>query len=87
MEQARITGRVRTSHGAPVGGAIVALGGSSPRHPDIALVTDDEGRYLFTSLTPGDYTVIATSGGSTQGSAEVQARPGETATADVWLQR
>jgi hypothetical protein len=83
--QAEITGTVRSVDGTPVPGALVALGGSSPRHPDIAIVTDAEGRYRFTGLTPGVYTVQANAAGHPQGTAEVEVRQGEPAELDVHL--
>ena len=82
---AQISGIVTTADGTPAAGATVALGGASPRHPDIGLITDEEGRYRFTGLAPGVYTVIANASGHAQGSAEVEAVPGETATLDVRL--
>jgi hypothetical protein len=82
---AQIAGVVRGAGGEPVPGAVVALGGASPEHRDIAALTDAAGRYRYGSLTPGTYTVIVNAPGRAAASADVAVGEGETASLDFDL--
>ncbi len=56
-----IIGRVLTSDGAPINGAIVLFVGDSPAHDDIAAVTNDAGEFRFAGLAPGHYELLVNS--------------------------
>jgi len=53
-----IAGQVLTSEGEPIAEAAVMITGHSPPHPDIALLTDVQGRYRFDGLLPGEYEIL-----------------------------
>ncbi len=56
-----IAGTVHDSSGAPVGGATVMLWSTSAEQTDLHLVrsASEDGRFLFTSLKPGEYKALA----------------------------
>ena len=58
QESGEIAGAVSTTHGDPVVNAVVMITGDSPPHSDIAALTNDEGRYSFIDLQPGQYTLM-----------------------------
>jgi hypothetical protein len=58
QESGKIAGAVSTSYGDPVVDAVVMITGDSPSHSDIAALTNDEGRYSFIDLRPGQYTLM-----------------------------
>lgn len=58
QEPGKITGQVSTSYGDPVVDAVVMITGDSPPHSDIAALTNDDGRYSFIDLRPGQYTLM-----------------------------
>jgi|GEM_PF-1229837 len=80
--EASIAGQVRTAGGAPIADAVVMITGSSPPHPDIAALTDEQGRYRFDGLIAGRYTLQVNATGYVPRTGEVQARPGEVARLD-----
>jgi hypothetical protein len=80
-----IDGAVRSAAGDPVSEAVVAIGGDSPRHPDIAALTDAGGRYRLSGLTPGRYTVIARAEAFGVAVAAVAVVAGEVARLDLVL--
>ncbi|MGW7075032.1 carboxypeptidase-like regulatory domain-containing protein [Streptomyces sp. NPDC054866] len=53
-----ITGVVRDTSGAPVAGAHVLFTEGPQPLPDIAAVTDTEGRFSLVAPTTGEYTLI-----------------------------
>lgn len=60
---ATITGQVSDAQGQPIAWATVMFTGDSPAHTDIAAVTDGQGRYCYTNLIPGTYTVLVNAEG------------------------
>jgi hypothetical protein len=58
QEPGKIAGQVSTSYGDPVVDAVVMITGDSPPHSDIAALTNDDGRYSFIDLRPGQYTLM-----------------------------
>ena len=58
---ARIEGRVLDGAGHPLAEATVMIVDSEKPHRDIALLTDRHGRFCFTDLEPGGYTLAALS--------------------------
>lgn len=72
-----IRGRVVDAAGRPVADASVYIVKSPGGHPDIALLTGDDGRYALPAVTvPGFYRVGANAVGG-QGVAEVVLSGGE----------
>lgn len=74
-----IAGQVMTASGAPVADAVVMITSPSPPHPDIAALTDEQGRYRFDGLIAGRYTLQVNATGYAPRTGAVQARPGEVA--------
>jgi hypothetical protein len=59
LKRGTILGRVVLPSGTPVGEAAVMLGGNSPAHADIALLSAADGAFELRDLGPGSYTVLA----------------------------
>lgn len=68
-----ISGQVLDPEGRPIGGAAVYIVASPVSMPDIAQLTDDEGRFTLSAPAPGRYTVGARSDrwGAAQAEVEV----------------
>jgi hypothetical protein len=77
-----IQGRVVGASDDPVADAAVMIGGG-PDHPDIAALTDGEGRFSFRGLTPGAYTLLVNTGTTNADAEEVVVRAGESADVQV----
>ncbi|CAM5543820.1 carboxypeptidase-like regulatory domain-containing protein [Streptomyces abikoensis] len=73
-----IRGTVRDAAGAPVAGARVALTGGPVPLPDIAAVTDGDGRFALTAPAEGTYTLMCR-GDSGTATARVQVTPAAAA--------
>lgn len=56
-----ITGLAITKQGIPIAGAGVVIVGESPEHRDIGALTNNEGRYRFDNLLPGNYSILVIS--------------------------
>ncbi|MGQ9927985.1 MAG: carboxypeptidase-like regulatory domain-containing protein [Chloroflexaceae bacterium] len=84
--EASITGQVRTADGAPIADAVVMITGSSPPHPDIAALTDEQGRYRFDGLIAGRYTLQVNATGYVPRTGVVQAHPDEIAWLDFVIE-
>lgn len=54
-----ILGRVRSPDGAPVAQARIAIGDAPVPLPDIAALSDDDGRFVMTAPAPGSYEITA----------------------------
>jgi hypothetical protein len=81
-------GRVSVSGVLPVRGALVqARSTDSPprRIPDIAILTDTDGRYAW-PLLPGGYELSVSVEGCERADRRVRVEPGRVATADFNLQ-
>ncbi|GHE39349.1 hypothetical protein GCM10018785_06190 [Streptomyces longispororuber] len=78
-----ITGRVRDASGAPVPGAHVLFTDGPRPLPDIAAVTDAEGRFSLGAPTAGRYTLTCRADPLTgpPGTAEATVRVGPTPSA------
>ncbi len=74
-----IVGTVRTSSGAPVAAASVALRGVANQ----TTTTDAQGRYRFSSIPPGLYQIVVTKPGFFQTIAAVAVASATTVTADI----
>ncbi|QLE72090.1 carboxypeptidase regulatory-like domain-containing protein [Streptomyces rectiverticillatus] len=60
-----IRGTVRDAAGAPVAGARVAFADGPVPLPDVAAVTDSEGRFALTAPAEGTYTLLCRADGGT----------------------
>jgi TonB dependent receptor/Carboxypeptidase regulatory-like domain/TonB-dependent Receptor Plug Domain len=76
-----IEGTVRTTTGAPIAGANIALQGAVSK----GTTTSAQGAYRFTSLPPGLYEVTATKVGFVQAGTVVTVALSSTVTADIAL--
>lgn len=82
-----IAGTVTCETGAPLAGAVVAIGGESPTHRDIGALTDDGGRYRFERLVPGRYTLMVNAEGYAMATRQVSVEAGEEARLDFTCTR
>jgi len=74
---ATITGQVSDAQGQPIAWATVMFTGDSPPHADIAAVTDGQGRYRYTNLIPGTYTVLVNAEGYSAHTQQICAIAGQ----------
>lgn len=84
-DQAAIVGRVTDPQGNPIAWATVMFTGDSPPHKDIAALTDGQGRYHYTNLIPGSYTVLVNAEGYPAQTLQVQAIAGQVVQLDFRL--
>jgi hypothetical protein len=83
-----VTGRVLTSNGHPVVNALVqakSLDIPSQPIPEIAIVTDGDGRYRW-PLRPGRYLISVSARGYQTASQHIELRKGAAATLDFTLE-
>jgi len=71
LENGSICGTITDIAGAPVVDAAVLIVGDSPAHPDVAVLTDSDGRYQLDHVGEGDYTVMVYAQGRQPVFAEV----------------
>ena len=71
FENGSIGGTITDISGAPVVDAAVLIVGDSPAHPDVAVLTDSDGRYQLDHLGEGSYTVMVYAQGRQPVFAEV----------------
>jgi len=83
-DKAAIAGSVSDNRGQRLAAARVLIVGG-PAHPDIAALTDSQGRYRFDGLLPGDYTVLVNASGQPQQEGKVAANLGTLAHLDFVL--
>ena len=87
---ASITGKVTVTTGEgstnSLAGISVTLTGPAPASTSISTVTDVEGRYVFTGLAPGSYTIEASLESFKPWTATVTLTPGQAAVLDAPLQ-
>ncbi len=57
-DKGAIAGQVMTVQGEPVADAAVMITDDSPSHKDISALTNEQGKYRFDDLIPGDYTIM-----------------------------
>ncbi len=84
-----VEGRITDRHGRPVGGALVtpkSLDEPSPPIPEIAIVSDEEGRYAW-RLPPGRYEISVSAEGYRGAAKQAVVRPGEVTRLDFVLER
>ena len=82
-----VGGMVRSSAGTPVTGALVVPVSADQPHqavPEMAVVTDAEGRYVW-SLRPGAYDVTVSADGHRPATRHVVVTEGQTAPLDFDL--
>lgn len=80
-----IEGQVIDPHGRPVGEAAIYIVASPVSLPDIAQLTDDEGRFTLSAPVPGRYIVGARSDRWGSAEAEVEVAGEEPARVKVQL--
>lgn len=73
-----IRGRVHRSDGSPVAQARVFFADAPVAVPDVALLSDDRGRFALNAPAPGRYEVGCRAEGHGPGSAVVDLAPGES---------
>jgi hypothetical protein len=86
--QEGVEGRVTRPDGEPIVGAFVqarSLDDPAPPIPEIAIVTDEDGRYAW-PLEPGRYQISVSSDGYRSARKSVSFRAGEVKTLDFVLQ-
>ena len=84
-----VDGRVSDQQGIPVTGALVtptSLDTPSKAIPEVAVFTNDEGRYSWV-LPAGRYRITVTAGGYQEASMETEVPEGGTATLDLQLRK
>lgn len=82
-----ILGRVTDSEGEAVRDAVVMILSGTASHPDIAALTDEQGKYRLTGLAPGTYRVGVNAVDRAPSSAEVLLNSEEGAKLDFRLTR
>jgi hypothetical protein len=80
-----IQGRVLTPDARPVADASVLIAEGAGAFPDIAALTDDDGRFGFDDLPPGEYTILVNVEGHDPFTAEFTVQPGESEPQDIFL--
>jgi hypothetical protein len=80
-----ILGRVTDSEGEPVRDAVVLIVSATASHPDIAALTDEQGKYRLTGLAPGTYRVGVNAEARPPSSSEVHLNSEEGAQLDFRL--
>ena len=86
-DKTSIAGTVTSAQGDPLARVVVLITGDSPSHPDIAAVTDNQGRYRFDGLLPGAYSLLANAAGLPMQMRRVEAAGGQAARLDFVLDR
>jgi hypothetical protein len=84
-----VTGRVLSPDRSPVAGAVVqprSLDTPAKRVPELAVVTDGDGRYEW-RLGPGEYEIAVSADGYRRSVVKATVRPGRTTTLDITLAR
>ncbi len=84
-----IVGRITDTRGRPVVGALVqprSLDDPSPPIPEIAIVSDDNGRYTW-QLSPGSYELSVSADGYRGMTKLTKVKAGQAATLDFTLER
>lgn len=74
-----LSGRVIDAAGRPVAGAAVMFGADSPEHPDVAQMTNADGRFFYPTLAPGRYTLVVRDEQGRTGGAQAVVSPGGAA--------
>ena len=85
IETGAIEGTVVSESGGPIEDARVLITGASPRHRDIAALTDAHGRFRFDDLTPGNYRLRALSDAHGEAEDSTVVQPGTVARLDLVL--
>jgi hypothetical protein len=80
-----VFGRVTDENGVPVVGAAVVITGDSPRHRDIAALTDRDGRFRFAGLEHGSYEFLVNAEGHPPKTAAVTIRNQEEVQLEIQL--
>jgi hypothetical protein len=84
-----VAGRITSTTGRPLEGALVAvrgLGHSPAAVPELAVYSDDEGRYAW-DLPPGRWELSVRAEGHRRSAKAVHVRTGQRATLDFRLER
>jgi hypothetical protein len=85
QESGKIAGQVSTNRGDPLVDAVIMITGDSPPHSDIAALTNDDGRYSFIDLQPGQYTLMVNAEDWPSRTGMVLVEPGTVAQLDFTL--
>jgi hypothetical protein len=84
-----VEGRITDRQGRPIAGALVvprSLDEPSPPIPEIAIVSDEQGRYAW-RLPPGRYQLSVSAEGYRSAAKEAVVKPGEVTRLDFVLER
>ena len=80
-----ISGRVVSADGQPVAGARVSFVSSPVPMPDVALLTDDLGRFSLTAPVPGAYSIGCSSDDFGSGTITVDVPEGQDVEVEIRL--
>ncbi len=83
---ALITGKVTDKNGKPIPEAGVAVTKSSTSVPEMLVLTNEEGEYVW-ELPPGEFTLTVYKDGYAEKSMDITVKEGETAKLDFELEK
>lgn len=86
LSVSQVIGKVTAATGSPIAEAGVAVTKSSTGVPEILVLTDEEGGYVW-ELPPGEFTLTVYKDGYVEQSKDVILKEGETVELDFQLEK